>query len=246
MRLIPQFAKSILMSGVEDAKRLAARAAVDEFVKSGDVVGIGSGSTVVYAAERLGERIKEEGLQISCIPSSFQASQLIAQHGLNLTNFDSHPVIDIAIDGADEVDAQLNCIKGGGGCHLQEKIVIFNAKKFVIVADYRKESTFLGEQWIQGIPVEVVPLAYVPLTHKLKELGGSPVLRMAKAKAGPVITDNGNFILDTHFGIVQDPATLNQTLKLLPGVVEVGLFCHMASKAFFGQADGSVKTAVPQ
>ncbi|OQR81584.1 ribose-5-phosphate isomerase, partial [Thraustotheca clavata] len=222
----------------------AARAAVDEFVKSGDIVGIGSGSTVVYAAERLGERIKEEGLVIKCIPSSFQASQLIAQHGLNLTNFDTNPVIDIAIDGADEVDTQLNCIKGGGGCHLQEKIVISNAKKFVIVADYRKESSFLGENWTQGVPIEVVPLAYTPIMLKLRELNGTPVLRMAKAKAGPVITDNGNFILDTNFGVIEDPACLCQTIKLLPGVVEVGLFCNMASKAFFGQADGSVKSFI--
>ncbi|ETV96174.1 ribose 5-phosphate isomerase A, variant [Aphanomyces invadans] len=237
---------SVVMSAVESAKRLAARAAVDEFVKDGDVVGIGSGSTVVYAAERLGERVANEGLRISSIPSSFQASQLIAQHKLNLTNFDTHPVIDIAIDGADEVDTALNCIKGGGGCHLQEKIVIFNAKKFVIVADYRKESTHLGQQWTQGIPIEVVPLAYVPLMRKLKELHGTPVLRMAKAKAGPVVTDNGNLILDTHFGIIQDPESLEKTLKLLPGVVEVGLFVKMASKAFFGQADGSVKVVVPQ
>ncbi|ETV81996.1 ribose 5-phosphate isomerase A [Aphanomyces astaci] len=237
---------AILMSAIESAKRLAARAAVDEFVKDGDVVGIGSGSTVVYAAERLGERVANEGLRISSIPSSFQASQLISQHKLNLTNFDSHPVIDIAIDGADEVDTALNCIKGGGGCHLQEKIVIFNAKKFVIVADYRKQSTYLGEQWTQGVPIEVVPLAYVPLIRKLKELHGAPVLRMAKAKAGPVVTDNGNLILDTHFGILQDPASLEKTLKMLPGVVEVGLFVQLASKAFFGQADGSVKVVVPQ
>lgn len=107
-------------------------------------------------------------------------------------------MIDVTIDGADEVDTQLNCIKGGGACQLQEKIVAYAAKKFVVIADYRKESTQLGEQWVQGVPVEVIPMAYVPLMNKLREMGGAPVLRMAKAKAGPVVTDNGNFVLDVN------------------------------------------------
>jgi ribose 5-phosphate isomerase A len=110
-------------------------------------------------------------------------------------------VIDVTIDGADEVDLQLNCIKGGGACQLQEKIVAFAAKKFVIIADYRKESSKLGEQWVQGVPIEVVPMAYVPLMNKLKEFGGAPVLRMAKNKAGPVVTDNGNFVLDVNVSV---------------------------------------------
>lgn len=107
-------------------------------------------------------------------------------------------MIDVTIDGADEVDAQLNCIKGGGACQLQEKIVAYAAKKFVVIADYRKESAQLGEQWVQGVPVEVIPMAYVPLMNSLREMGGAPVLRMAKQKAGPVVTDNGNFVLDVN------------------------------------------------
>jgi ribose 5-phosphate isomerase A len=218
----------------------------DEFVQSGYVVGVGSGSTVVYAAERLGELVKEGKLQgITCIPTSFQSKQLIAEHKLTLTSLDESPVIDVTIDGADEVDLQLNCIKGGGACQLQEKIVAFAAKKFVVIADYRKESTKLGEQWTQGVPVEVVPMAYVPLMHKMEQdFGGKPVLRMAKCKAGPVVTDNGNFVLDVNFGVIGDPKTLCDRLVLLPGVVEVGLFCGMAEKAFFGQADGSFTTRV--
>ncbi|KAI9995010.1 hypothetical protein PInf_011895 [Phytophthora infestans] len=214
----------------------AARQAVDEYVKSGYVVGVGSGSTVVYAAERLGELVKEKKLtDIKCIPTSFQAKQLIVQHKLTLSSLDENPVIDVTIDGADEVDLQLNCIKGGGGCQLQEKIVAFAANKFVVIADYRKESKQLGEQWTQGVPVEVVPMAYVPLMNKMEQdFGGKSVLRMAKSKAGPVVTDNGNFVLDT----------LCDRLKLLPGVVEVGLFCGMAEKAFFGQTDGSFTTRV--
>uniref|UniRef100_M4BAQ5 ribose-5-phosphate isomerase n=1 Tax=Hyaloperonospora arabidopsidis (strain Emoy2) TaxID=559515 RepID=M4BAQ5_HYAAE len=170
---------------------------------------------------------------------------LIAQHKLTLTSLDESPVIDVTIDGADEVDLQLNCIKGGGGCQLQEKVVAFAAKKFVIVADYRKESKKLGEHWTQGVPVEVVPMAYVPLMRYLEEkFGGKPVLRMGKCKAGPVVTDNGNFVLDVNFGEIDDPKTLCDSLKLVPGVVEVGLFCSMAEKAFFGQTNGSVTTRV--
>lgn len=173
--------------------------------------------------------------------------QLIAQHKLTLTSLDESPVIDVTIDGADEVDLQLNCIKGGGGCQLQEKIVAFAAKKFVVIADYRKESKQLGEQWTQGVPVEVIPMAYVPLMHKMEQdFGGKPVLRMAKCKAGPVVTDNGNFVLDVNFGEISDPKTLCDRLKLLPGVVEVGLFCGMAEKAFFGQVDGSFTTRVAE
>ncbi|CAI5743060.1 unnamed protein product [Peronospora destructor] len=233
-----------MLSPLEQSKRTAARQAVDECVQSGFVVGIGSGSTVVYAAEHLGELVKEQKLtNVRCIPTSFQSKQLIAQHKLILTSLDECPVIDVTIDGADEVDLQLNCIKGGGGCQLQEKIVAFAAKKFVVIADYRKESKKLGEQWVQGVPIEVVPMAHVPLMHKMEQdFCGSPILRMAKCKAGPVVTDNGNFVLDVNFGEISDPKTLCDHLKLLPGVAEVGLFCGMAEKVYFGQIDGSITT----
>ncbi|CAH0473905.1 unnamed protein product [Peronospora belbahrii] len=237
-----------MLSSIEQSKRAAARQAVDEHVQSGFVVGIGSGSTVVYAAEHLGELVQEQKItNITCIPTSFQAKQLIAQHKLMLTSLDENPVIDVTIDGADEVDLHLNCIKGGGGCQLQEKIVAFAAKKFIVIADYRKESKKLGEQWVQGVPVEVVPMAYVPLMYKIEQdFSGKPVLRMAKCKAGPVVTDNGNFVLDVNFGEISDPKTLCNHLKLLPGVVEVGLFCGMAQKAYFGQTDGSITTRVAE
>ncbi|CEG49184.1 ribose 5-phosphate isomerase a [Plasmopara halstedii] len=235
-----------MLSTIEQAKRIAAHQAVDEYVKSGFVVGVGSGSTIVYAAERIGELVKGHKLSgIKCIPTSFQAKQLIDKYKLTLSSLEEFPVIDVTIDGADEVDLQLNCIKGGGACQLQEKIVAFAAKKFVIVADYRKESRFLGEKWTQGVPIEVIPMAYVPLMNKIEQdFGGKPVLRMAKCKAGPVITDNGNFVLDVDFGVISNPKTLCDYLKLLPGVVEVGLFCGMADKAFFGQIDGSFTTLV--
>eukprot|EP01104_Vermistella_antarctica_P002897 TRINITY_DN13097_c0_g1_i1.p1 TRINITY_DN13097_c0_g1~~TRINITY_DN13097_c0_g1_i1.p1 ORF type:complete len:233 (+),score=68.38 TRINITY_DN13097_c0_g1_i1:93-791(+) len=229
------------MGDIEAAKRLAGHAAVDEFVRSGMVVGIGSGSTVVYVVERVEELVRDGKLtNLICIPSSFQAELLIQNAKLPLSSLNAHPDIDVAIDGADEVDKDLNCIKGGGGCQTQEKLVASNAKVFVVVADYRKDSTVLGQKWKKGVPIEVIPMAYVPIQRKLEQLGGKPILRLALAKAGPVVTDNGNFILDTDFGEIADPHSLDRALIAIPGVVMTGLFVAMAKKAFFGQADGSV------
>ncbi|KAJ3292719.1 hypothetical protein HDU79_001113 [Rhizoclosmatium sp. JEL0117] len=234
---------------VEQAKKKASYAAIDEHINANThVIGIGSGSTVVYCVERLAQRFKSEpGLKIrACIPTSFQANQLILEAGLPLAELNAHPVIDVTFDGADEIDASLNCIKGGGGCHLQEKLVAAASKKFVVVADYRKESTALGIQWTKGIPVEVIPMAYVTIQKKIQGLGGKSVLRMAApAKAGPCVTDSGNLILDVFLGVLTgDAAVTDAHLKLItiPGVVETGLFIGMAGWAYLGAADGSVKT----
>jgi len=228
------------LSPIELAKKKAGYAAVDEFIEDGMIVGIGSGSTVVYAVERLIERVKDEGLQITCIPTSFQATQLIVEGGLTLGDLTRYPVIDVDIDGADEVDANLHLIKGGGGCQVQEKIIASASKKFVIIADYRKDCQMLGENWKTGVPVEVIPLSYVLIMQKLEEMGGKPILRMAEHKAGPIISDNGNLIIDVDFGTIEDPVALNNQITMLTGVVETGLFTNMAIKAFFGQADGSI------
>ncbi|TRY60403.1 hypothetical protein DNTS_026830, partial [Danionella cerebrum] len=167
----------------EEAKKLAAYAAVDNHI----------------------QRVRQEKLNILCVPTSFQARQLILQHGLVLTDLDRHPELDVAIDGADEVDAALTLIKGGGGCLTQEKIVAGCAKHFVVIADYRKDSKALGEQWKKGVPVEVIPMAYVPVSRAIAQrFGGEAVLRMAVSKAGPVVTDNSNFILDWKFEHAQN------------------------------------------
>ena len=147
------------------------------------MVGVGSGSTIVYAVQRLAERVKEEGLDIRCVPTSFQARQLIVTHGLELTDLEREPRIDITIDGCDEADRDLTLIKGGGGCQTQEKIVAAYSDNFVVIADYRKRSGALGEAW-DYVPVEVVPLAYRPVQAAIARLGGSAVLRMAKNKVG--------------------------------------------------------------
>eukprot|EP00117_Sycon_ciliatum_P041927 scpid87817/ scgid30582/ Ribose-5-phosphate isomerase; Phosphoriboisomerase len=239
--------RSYSMSTVEQAKRAAAFMAVDQHVQNNTVVGVGSGSTVVYAVERLTERVKNENLQLKCVPTSFQARQLIISNNLVLADLETCPELDVAIDGADEVDAHLSCIKGGGGCQTQEKVVAAAAKKFVVVADYRKDSERLGQQWEKGLPVEVVPFAYKPVAIKMERMGFEPVLRMAKNKAGPVITDNGNVILDVKFDATQerDWKQVESNINNVAGVVEVGLFVGMANVAYFGMEDGTVKTRTP-
>lgn len=235
-------AASTMTTSLESAKRLAAFKAVDVYVKNDTVIGIGSGSTVVYAIQRLAERVNAEKLNITFVPTSFQARQLLLQNGLSVSDLDVHPRLSVCIDGADEVDSNLNLIKGGGGCLLQEKVVASCADELIIIADYTKNSRRLGDQYKKGIPIEVVPLAYVPVQNKIKELyGGEAVLRMAVAKAGPVITDNGNFIVDwKDYPQDMDWESVNQEIKMIPGVVETGLFIRMAKKAYFGLADGSV------
>ncbi|XP_053218125.1 ribose-5-phosphate isomerase isoform X1 [Podarcis raffonei] len=225
----------------EEAKKRAAWAAVNNHVQNNQVLGIGSGSTIVHAVQKLAERVKQEDLNIVCIPSSFQARQLILQNGLTLSDLDRHPELNVAIDGADEVDLDLNLIKGGGGCLTQEKIVAGYAKSFIVIADYRKKSESLGEQWKKGIPIEVIPMAYVPISRALaKRFGGVAELRMAVNKAGPVVTDNGNFLLDWKFDKVHNWREANVAIKMIPGVVETGLFIDMAERVYFGMEDGSV------
>ncbi|KAJ3658456.1 hypothetical protein Zmor_010191 [Zophobas morio] len=230
------------MTSLESAKRAAAFKAVDLHVHNNNIVGIGSGSTVIYAVERLSERVKNEKINVQCVPTSFQARQLIVQHKLPLTDLEIHPRLDVCIDGADEVDNSLTLIKGGGGCLLQEKIVASCAKELIIIADFTKNSHKLGEQYKKGIPIEVVPMAYAPIKTQIENLyGGAVELRMAKAKAGPVVTDNGNFILDWKNFQDYNWEEINTKLNVIPGVVETGLFVKMAKKAYFGLADGSIK-----
>ncbi|XP_068194661.1 ribose-5-phosphate isomerase [Antennarius striatus] len=230
----------------EESKKLAAYAAVDNNVQNNQVVGVGSGSTIIYAVDRLVERVRQEKLNLVCIPTSFQSRQLILQHGLTLSSLDRHPELDVAIDGADEVDEDLTLIKGGGGCLTQEKIIASCAKHFVVIADYRKDSKTLGEQWKKGVPIEVIPLAYVPVSRAITQrFGGETKLRMAVSKAGPVVTDNSNFILDWKFERPQNWKEVNTSIKMIPGVVETGLFVGMAERAYFGMDDGSVRVRDP-
>jgi len=227
---------------IQQAKRVAARAAVDKHVKNDQVIGIGSGSTIEFAVIRIAERVKEEHLKVSCIPTSFQSRQLLVKHNLTITSLDINPILDVAIDGADEVDVNKVLIKGGGGCMAQEKIVAAAANNFVVIADYTKNSSILGEQWKKGVPIEVIPMAYVPVTRSIeRKFGGKVVMRMAKSKAGPVVTDNGNFIMDWVFENEHDWSQVDCFIKMLPGVVETGLFVEMANEIYFGTELGDLK-----
>jgi len=236
------FAHTAAMS-VEAAKELAGRTAVNNHVSTKTkVVGIGSGSTIVFAVQRLAERVKEEGLQLRCIPTSFQARQLIQQHGLVLSDLETDPRIDVTIDGCDEADDALTLIKGGGGCQTQEKVVASYSDQFVVIADYRKASNKLGEAW-NYVPIEVLALAYRPIMARIeKELGGRCEVRMAKAKAGPVVTDNGGMIIDWYWDkqLERSWAEIESSLQAMPGLVETGLFVGMTDTAYFGMQDGSV------
>ncbi|MHA1490003.1 MAG: ribose 5-phosphate isomerase A [Promethearchaeota archaeon] len=227
---------------IELGKKSAAEKAVEENVKPNMILGIGSGSTVVYAVNKIAEMNKEKDLNLKCIPTSYQSYNLIIENGLNIASLDQFPIIDLDIDGADEIDKNLNLIKGGGGCLVKEKIVASNSKKFIIIADFRKVSKNLGENWKKGVPIEIIPIAQVPIMKKLQNLGGKPVLRMAQSKSGPLVTDNGNFIIDTHFGIMNNPSELNEKVLHIPGVVDTGLFLNMAFKAYIGQEDGKIVT----
>ncbi|KAF7984958.1 hypothetical protein HWV62_9897 [Athelia sp. TMB] len=226
------------LSGIERSKRLAAFTAVDQnLLPRHRVVGIGSGSTVPYVVERIFQR-GEENKDRVFIPSGFQSKELIVSAGMNLGDVDQYPTIDVTFDGADEVDHDLNCIKGGGACHLREKVLAEAAKIFILVADYRKNVEFLGTNFKQGVPIEVVPFAYAKVLQNLHTIIGSPhaSLRMAVKKAGPVVTDNANFIIDAPFTreYMKDPYLIMAKMKMITGVVEVGLFCHMAKAAYFG------------
>lgn len=230
---------------IEQAKRLAAYRAVDVHVKPHHrVIGIGSGSTVPYVVDRLLEQGEEANKKRWFVPTGFQSKELIVNAGLKLGDVDQFPVIDVTIDGADDVDWALNAIKGGGACHLREKVLAEAAEEFIIVADYRKNNMLLGQSWKQGIPIETPPFAYSKVFDNLERIPGCMVaqLRMGKAKAGPVVTDNGNFVIDAPFdeAHMREPENLLVKIKMLTGVVEVGLFCGMARAAYFGNADGSV------
>lgn len=203
-------------------------------VKSGTIVGLGTGSTTAFAIEYLGNRLKSGELKdIKGIPTSFQASVLAKQYGIPLITLDEVDSIDIAIDGADEVDPNKNLIKGGGAAHTREKIVDCLANEFIVVVDSTKLVDKLGSTFL--LPVEVLPLAYTPVMRAIETLGGKPQLRMGVKKAGPVITDQGNFVIDVKFDSIDNPAELEKTLNNIPGVLENGLFVGVTDVVLVGE-----------
>jgi len=219
------------LSWKEEAKRKAALEAV-KHVKDGFIVGLGSGSTVAYAFQEIDKRIRNESLQIYGVPTSYQAFMLATKYGIPITTLDEHPKPDLAIDGADQIDKKLNLIKGAGGALLREKIVAAAAKQFIIVANESKMTDSLGKN--QRVPIEVLPFAFATVMSKIRETEGKPFLREGTDKVGPVITDNGNFIVDVDFGPIKNPRELDYKLKSVPGIIETGLFIEMVDIAYIG------------
>jgi ribose 5-phosphate isomerase A len=204
-------------------KKIAGEEAVN-FIKDGMTIGLGSGSTVNWMLRKLGELVKE-GLQVKGIPSSLKTERLAKELGIPLTDFSKTSKIDLAIDGADEVDDQLNLLKGGGGSLVREKIVDDAAGELIIIVDGDKIVPQLGDF---PLPVEVLPFGWEITAGNVSKLGCVPKLR--ETTDGVFVSDNGNYILDCKFDAIKQPKELHEELKQIVGVVETGLFINMASK----------------
>ncbi len=224
---------------ITQQKQKAALKAV-EHVKDGFIVGLGSGSTAAFAVEAIGELVKTEGIHVMGVPSSYQAFELAVQHGIPVTTLEEHPVINVTIDGADQLTPELTLIKGGGAALAREKIVASASKVNVIIADAAKKAPYLGCNG-QFVPVEVIPFALSPVKRRLAEMGGKVAVREAKGKLGPIITDNANAIIDVVFGEIKNPAELAVQIKMIPGVAETGLFVGLTDIAYLGTANGTEK-----
>ncbi|OPH57623.1 ribose 5-phosphate isomerase A [Paenibacillus ferrarius] len=214
-----------------DKKKLAAEHAVAS-IEEGMVLGLGTGSTVYWMIQKLGELVKE-GLNIKGVPTSQETEALALKLGIPLLQLADVHEIDLTIDGADEVSANLELIKGGGGALFREKMIASISRRLLIVVDDSKVVTTLGKF---PLPVEVVPFGWELTSRKLSRFGCKPVLRTT-AK-GPFITDNGNYILDCHFDTIHNPEELNEHLNLTIGVVENGLFVNMANTIIVGSNEG--------
>ncbi len=231
-----------------EQKVLAARTAIDTLINeklifSGMKIGLGTGSTAMPAVQRLAERIKDGTLaDIKAVATSFQTTIACEDLQIPVFSMNSKQIggsLDLAIDGADEVSPEKNLIKGGGAALLLEKIVAYNAKQFVIVADSSKAVPSIGTKF--PLPVEIIPEARVAVIREIEKLGASCTLRQGVKKAGPVITDNGNLILDILWQTPPDPVEMEKALNRITGVVENGFFTQNKPIVFVAQPDGSVK-----
>lgn len=220
-------------------KQAVAAAAVDA-IEDGMVLGLGSGSTAALMIQGLGAKLAAGELRdIVGVTTSFQGEVLAAELGIPLRSLNAVERIDLAIDGADEVDPAFQLIKGGGACHVQEKLVAARAERFIVVVDATKLVDRLNLGFL--LPVEVLPGAWRQVQARLASLGGAAELRMATRKAGPVVTDQGNLVLDVRFGEgIADPRALEQTINNIPGVLENGLFVDLADEVLVGEVTDGV------
>jgi ribose 5-phosphate isomerase A len=234
LRLHRNPARVVLMSSA--AKQNAAARALEREVTDGMILGVGTGSTTAYFIQALARRVQKEQLNITCVPSSIYTQNLCIKAGLRLTTLDEEPRLDITVDGADEIDSTLNLIKGGGGALTREKIVASASKRLAIIADETKLVKKLGEK--HPIPIEVLPFALGFVKTQLKRMRPREMkLRMNhQGKDAPVITDNGNLILDMSLGTIKEPKQTSAKLDAIPGVIENGIFAGMTDIVYLGAA----------
>lgn len=216
----------------DDAKERSAERAI-ELVNDGDTVGLGTGSTARFAIEGLARRV-QEGLRIQGVATSLATAKMAAEQGIKIVDLNDVANINITIDGADEIDGDFNMIKGGGGALTREKLVALCSTRRVIIVDESKLVKILGAKW--PVPIEVLPFAWRYSFSRLESLGCAPALRASGDK--PFETDNGNYILDCHFGPIADAAHLEKQVKLVPGVVECGLFIAIADTLVIASESG--------
>lgn len=231
------------LTPVDRAKFAAAHCAAD-FVQDGMRVGLGTGSTAAWLVRRLGQRVRHEGLRIIAVPTSTRTAQLAREVGVNVVSLDEARWLDLTIDGADEFDAELTLIKGGGGALLQEKIVATASDQMIVITDAAKEVATLGAF---PLPVEVIPFGWQASKALVEEIlasmdvmGRQSGLRMNGDQ--PYMTDEGNYILDLALGRIGNPRQLAMVLNQVPGVVENGLFVDIADQVIIGHADGKCET----
>ncbi len=227
---------------IEAAKRAAARYAA-ESVENGMKIGLGTGSTAAWLVRRLGERVRDEGLNVSGVPTSEATAELARKLGVPTMQLDEAGELDLTIDGTDEFDPDLNLIKGGGGALLRELIVARASTRMVVIADQSKQVEQLGKF---PLPVEILPFGSLTtkrlVERKLAELGMEECEVNQRLSGGlPFITDGGNHILDLHLNRIDDPHRLNLELNMLPGVMENGLFINICNRIVIGHSDGRVE-----
>jgi ribose 5-phosphate isomerase A len=220
------------MHDAESLKKLAGEKAA-ESVTDGMIVGLGTGSTVHYTILKLGLMVRS-GMTIIGIPTSKATEKLAVTHGINIGTLDQHPVIDLTIDGADEIAPNLDLIKGMGGALLREKVVASVSKQLIIIADESKTVNILGTK--SALPVEVLPFALPTVAARLEDLCVEAKLRMRNNFV--FVSDNGNYIIDCRFDTIPEPSVLESKINRIPGVVENGLFLGMANRAILGTKDG--------
>ncbi len=220
---------------IDISKKNAGYFAAD-LVQDGMAVGLGTGSTVFFAMERLSERISSGELDITGIPTSFQATMRAREYGIPLSTLDDFPELDIAIDGADKIDSSLRLIKGRGAAQTLERCVADASELFIVVADESK----MCDNLHGPVPVEVIPFALGLFERRIRKIGGIPTIREGVKKDGPVITDCGNFEVDCDFGVITEPGQLQSVINNLPGVLSCGLFTEFTgrTKVVIGNENG--------